>query len=484
MATRMTSARFVGRAGELAELRPLCATQPRAGASLALVGGESGVGKSRLAGELSRHARESGARVLSGDCVELGEDELPYAPLPHRAPASRSRRRPRARRARALPPRSARRDPPGPRRRSAPAPRPLNRASSRRSSRCSTGSPSRTPSSCHRGPPLGGQLDAPLPPLPRAHDLQRAPARARDLPLRRAPSAPPAPAAGRRARERSLLATARAAALHPRGAGRAARGHPGRRRGPGARRAGVSRSEGNALYAEEILAAGLDGRGALPPTLRDALMLRVERLSPQRPGADPLARVPAGRRPRARGGGGRARPGRAARRASRGRGEPHRRDGRRRELRLPPRAAPRGRLRRPPPRRAHRDARRLARALEDRIEAGEGGAHITAQAAYHWASAGDQPQALAAAVRAALAAERVNAFGEAQALFERALALWERVPDPEKPPGSIRSTLEAGRVGTRTRRATLCARRPSFGARSSWSTRRPTRTRTRSCSSA
>ena len=42
-----------------------------------------------------------------------------------------------------------------------------------------------------------------------------------------------------------------------------------------------SRSEGNALYAEEILAAGLDGRGALPPTLRDALMLRVERLSPR-----------------------------------------------------------------------------------------------------------------------------------------------------------------------------------------------------------
>jgi tetratricopeptide (TPR) repeat protein len=56
---------------------------------------------------------------------------------------------------------------------------------------------------------------------------------------------------------------------------------------------------------------------------------------------------------------------------------------------------------------------------------------VTAQAAHHWASAGDQPQALAAAVRAALAAERVHAFGEAQALFERALALWERVPDPQ-----------------------------------------------------
>src|SRR5215203_6481498 len=70
--------------------------------------------------------------------------------------------------------------------------------------------------------------------------------------------------------------------------------------------------------------------------------------------------------------------------------------------------------------------------LEQRIEAGEGGAHITAQAAHHWAAAGDQPRALAAAARAGLAAERVNAFGEAQALFERALSLWERVPDPEE----------------------------------------------------
>jgi predicted ATPase len=40
-----------------------------------------------------------------------------------------------------------------------------------------------------------------------------------------------------------------------------------------------ARSEGNPLFTEELLAAGLDGRGALPPTLRDALMVRIERLS-------------------------------------------------------------------------------------------------------------------------------------------------------------------------------------------------------------
>jgi DNA-binding CsgD family transcriptional regulator/tetratricopeptide (TPR) repeat protein len=83
----------------------------------------------------------------------------------------------------------------------------------------------------------------------------------------------------------------------------------------------------------------------------------------------------------------------------------------------------------------------LARTLEDRIERGEKGAHITAAAAHHWAAAGDQPRALHAAVRAAMAAKKVNAFGEAGALFERALALWERVPDPEATAGVRESDL-------------------------------------------
>ena len=40
-----------------------------------------------------------------------------------------------------------------------------------------------------------------------------------------------------------------------------------------------ARSEGNPLFTEELLAARLDGRGGLPTTLRDALMVRIERLS-------------------------------------------------------------------------------------------------------------------------------------------------------------------------------------------------------------
>jgi DNA-binding CsgD family transcriptional regulator len=39
------------------------------------------MGKTRLVGELRARAAESGALVLSGECVELGEGELPYAPI-------------------------------------------------------------------------------------------------------------------------------------------------------------------------------------------------------------------------------------------------------------------------------------------------------------------------------------------------------------------------------------------------------------------
>ncbi len=46
-----------------------------------LVGGEAGVGKSRLVQELVGHARDGGARVLVGGCVELGGGGIPFAPV-------------------------------------------------------------------------------------------------------------------------------------------------------------------------------------------------------------------------------------------------------------------------------------------------------------------------------------------------------------------------------------------------------------------
>ena len=431
MATRMTSARFVGRSEQLAELEAALRDAAEGRPSLALVGGESGVGKSRLADELIGHAREAGARVLTGDCVELGEDELPYAPL-------------------------------------LTALRPLVRDGD--------------PALDALAPSLRAALDAILPGLGEdrstgeatqsrvfealltvldglaedgpavlvIEDLHWADSSTRSFISFLARSV---------CDERLLVVgTYRSDELHrrhplrpllaelasdpytrlidlprfsPAELAEQLEGIVGDRPEPELVQRVYSRSEGNALYAEEILAAGLDGRGSLPPTLRDALMLRVERLSPRtqelirwlacQPAADHvLVAAVAGLDPA--------------------------------DLRDALREAVashivvtvsdesygfRHALLREvvyedllPGERTEMHAA-LAGALEERIEAGERGAHITAQVAHHWGAAGDQPRTLAAAARAGLAAERVNAFAEAQALFERVLSLWERVPDPE-----------------------------------------------------
>src|SRR5205085_131565 len=69
------------------------------------------------------------------------------------------------------------------------------------------------------------------------------------------------------------------------------------------------------------------------------------------------------------------------------------------------------------------------------------GAHNASAIAHHYAAGGDQPRALVAMIRAGEAAESVHANGEAAALFERALELWERVPDAEALTGTDRVEL-------------------------------------------
>jgi predicted ATPase len=82
MVARGSSARIIGRTSELAELEAALSDAAAGRPSLAFVAGESGVGKTRLLDELVHRGRERhGASVLAGDCVELGEGELPYAPL-------------------------------------------------------------------------------------------------------------------------------------------------------------------------------------------------------------------------------------------------------------------------------------------------------------------------------------------------------------------------------------------------------------------
>jgi DNA-binding SARP family transcriptional activator len=71
---------FVGRESELERLLSAWQTSLGGGACAALIAGEPGVGKTRLAGEWSRQAYEQGAVVLYGRCDEdLGAPYQPFA---------------------------------------------------------------------------------------------------------------------------------------------------------------------------------------------------------------------------------------------------------------------------------------------------------------------------------------------------------------------------------------------------------------------
>ncbi|MFB4318965.1 AAA family ATPase [Actinomadura sp. 21ATH] len=69
-------AMLVGRSAELEDLEGALAEAPGA----VLVGGEAGLGKTRLVREFGA-AVEGRARVLVGGCLELGSDGLPFAPF-------------------------------------------------------------------------------------------------------------------------------------------------------------------------------------------------------------------------------------------------------------------------------------------------------------------------------------------------------------------------------------------------------------------
>jgi DNA-binding CsgD family transcriptional regulator/tetratricopeptide (TPR) repeat protein len=81
MAGAVASSRFVGRTAELGRLEAAFA-YARGGDPLTLcVGGEAGVGKTRLVTRFAAQARRGGGQVLVGGCIELGETALPYAPV-------------------------------------------------------------------------------------------------------------------------------------------------------------------------------------------------------------------------------------------------------------------------------------------------------------------------------------------------------------------------------------------------------------------
>ncbi|WP_285777319.1 helix-turn-helix transcriptional regulator [Microtetraspora sp. NBRC 13810] len=72
---------FVGRETELEVLAEGFRESRKRSASAVLLGGEAGVGKSRLVGRFTEEAAEEGAHILAGGCVELSSEGLAYAPF-------------------------------------------------------------------------------------------------------------------------------------------------------------------------------------------------------------------------------------------------------------------------------------------------------------------------------------------------------------------------------------------------------------------
>jgi DNA-binding CsgD family transcriptional regulator len=452
--------RLVGRNAEFARLLTLLDDAASGHAVVALIGGDAGVGKTRLVTEMTRLAAGQGFTVLSGHCAELGES-VPYLPL---ADALRG-----ATRAPGAAPGLA----------GALASRPL----------LGRLLPESGPAASAAGDGVGmarqqmfgavlgllAELGADAPVLVVFEDLHWADASTRDLltflsrvlrtervaivgtyrtddlhrrhPLRpllaelqRLPTVsaislgPLAPAA------LAEHLTALAAAPGP-GPGSA---DPGRSLDAAVLNGIITRAEGNAYYAEELLAASADRRGdgqVLPAGLAALLLNRVERLS------DAAQRVL-----RAAAVAGRRADDELVRAAS-GLPVPEYEDAVReavaQQLLVPDgpdgyafrhallREAVYGDLLPGERTRLHGVLAGLL-ADEERLAANPGTA---AELAHHYLASHDIPGAFAASVRAGMEAERLGAPAEAHGHFDQALALWERITDPEKRAGMERGDL-------------------------------------------
>lgn len=442
MRARLSSRRFIGREGELAELE-LALREAAAGRpGLVLLGGDSGVGKTRLIAELARRLQDGDPPLLlRGDAVQASDGELPYAAL-------------------------------------LGALRPLVRADDPVFSQLPEATraqlaallpglqdgPPRQPPGESEGSARIALFEALLTLLDRLSERAPLVLILEDMHWADRPTLAFVDFLVRSLREERVLVllSYRTDELYRR--------HPLRpllselERAEGTRRIALEpfdreelaqaltdilgappkpslvarlleRGEGNALYTEELLAAGLDGRGAPPRSLSDAFLGRIERLSTD---AQRLARALA--------------VGRAldepALSAITGLEDGTLREALREavaeQVLVPVSDGTFGfrhaLLREvlyddllPGERGALHAA--LALRLEEQMErSGENDderlAHVVSIAFHHFA-AGDQPAALRSSVAAAEAAACGRAFEQAGDLYERALALWPRVSDPE-----------------------------------------------------
>jgi DNA-binding CsgD family transcriptional regulator len=106
----------------------------------------------------------------------------------------------------------------------------------------------------------------------------------------------------------------------------------------------------------------------------------------------------------------------------------------------------------------------LARALEAEPELSVSRSGVAAELAFHWFAAHNLPAAFAASVQAGAEATHLAAFAEANAHYERAIELWDGVPDDVRRDGPglvdlIRSAAEAAYLAGEYARAAALARR-------------------------
>lgn len=434
MVGRVSSPLFVGRSEELAALEAAVVRAGEGIGSAVLLAGDAGIGKSRLISEFAARANAIGATVLVGECVPIGEGKLPYAPI---VGALRSLLR--------------ERDSPEIDALVGPARAELARLLPELGDDAD-GAPESAPSSGSQAR-LFEQLletlaqasrDAPL--VLVIEDVHWADRSTRDFLafLVR----------GARRERLALIASYRV---------EEARGDPPLRmflreleRSGQATRIEVppftrtelreqveailgaapsrglvetlhARSEGNPFFTEELLASSRRGVDSLPDSLRDALLFRFEE---QQPPVQRVLRIAAVA--------GRTvdhmllaelvgLPDRELTDALRGAVASH--------LLVHDTASTAYSFRHalvreaiyadllPSERRAlHLE---LAHALTERPELAGPTASAAAELAYHWHAAGQLPDALAASVRAGIAAEDVHAFSEALLQYERALAIWD-----------------------------------------------------------
>lgn len=81
VARRVSSPVLIGRSEDLTQAGEVLEGASRGEGRVLLIGGEAGIGKSRLLVEVTTRAEQQGLRVLAGSCVDLGDGAPPFAPI-------------------------------------------------------------------------------------------------------------------------------------------------------------------------------------------------------------------------------------------------------------------------------------------------------------------------------------------------------------------------------------------------------------------